>query len=670
MINYNRSAFGLNLLFRLHGSAIYRSVLPALMAVALFLCIRIFWYSDGEQGEELAHPYAIGVVVGGTTFLIVFRASQGYSRYWEATGSIYNMMSKWMDATIHTAAYHMQCDHYDHIKPPSFYDYPELDSQFLTRDRERIRQSQSQSPSNNSSDAGIMKPRRAVARSINVVDGGTNTSNCTTNNEHPPRRHINTYTSSFRSAPKREPSRRFESAHSARDFSPPDVPRFLTGEGRLCGGWSTLFPDGKATFYTNQPTSNSNSPVCNNFPEQQPPQPQLQNMGFASTIGGHTPPLFLQELAHLASLLTAVALSTLRNDVDGAESPLDYYEIGSPWPEVDAQQIPEVLSQSQTDKASAAISFFLGIGRAPEDRTRYNASRPLHVIGGVSDNEIRFLQMARGPSAKTQLCWNWLSEFITREYLSGSTGVVGPPIISRVIQFLGDGMTQYNHARKIMFIPFPFPHAQLSATFVHIMIPLLPILMNQYCQEVWSGVVLTFFSVMCLMGINEVGRELENPFRNVPNELPVVTLMAEFNEALITMYSGYHPDFFWNTEPTTPPSTSSQRRNNNGPQQQQSSFEVGGLDTLEEEVTELESSKESLTMKGEEGEEEEPTNNTNEEKRPSSSEKSSSSPQDSSNENWNVDKLRAIVEQQGKMMELMLEEQTRLNQMIQAAFCE
>ena len=31
----------------------------------------------------------------------------------------------------------MQCAHYDAIKPPSFFDYPELNAYFLTRDRER-----------------------------------------------------------------------------------------------------------------------------------------------------------------------------------------------------------------------------------------------------------------------------------------------------------------------------------------------------------------------------------------------------------------------------------------------------------------------------------------------------------------------------------------------------
>ena len=56
----------------------------------------------------------------------------------------------------------------------------------------------------------------------------------------------------------------------------------------------------------------------------------------------------------------------------------------------------------------------------------------------------------------------------------------GPPIISRVHQFLSDGMVFYNHARKIMFIPFPFPHAQISSFCIFVMVVYVPFLMDQY----------------------------------------------------------------------------------------------------------------------------------------------------------------------------------------------
>jgi hypothetical protein len=104
--------------------------------------------------------------------------------------------------------------------------------------------------------------------------------------------------------------------------------------------------------------------------------------------------------------------------------------------------------------------------------------------------------------------------------------------------------------RKIMYIPFPFPHAQLSTFYTVVMVLVIPFLMDQYVSidgisMVWVGCLLTFLTVTCLVGLHEVSRELENPFRNVPNDLPLVTLHAMYNEALVTMYSGFNPDSFW-----------------------------------------------------------------------------------------------------------------------------
>ena len=53
---------------------------------------------------------------------------------------------------------------------------------------------------------------------------------------------------------------------------------------------------------------------------------------------------------------------------------------------------------------------------------------------------------------------------------------------------------------------------------------------------------------MCFLGMHEVARELEHPFQNVPNDLPVTTWQAQFNEALIAMYAGYNPDLFVETD--------------------------------------------------------------------------------------------------------------------------
>jgi len=106
-------------------------------------------------------------------------------------------------------------------------------------------------------------------------------------------------------------------------------------------------------------------------------------------------------------------------------------------------------------------------------------------------------------------------------------------------------MISFNEGRKITFNPFPFPFSQASSVSVNFLIFVIPLLMEQYITSLWLSILFTYFCVLVLTSINEVARELENPFRNIPNELPLVTYQAEFNEAIMTIYSGFHTDSFW-----------------------------------------------------------------------------------------------------------------------------
>jgi hypothetical protein len=118
------------------------------------------------------------------------------------------------------------------------------------------------------------------------------------------------------------------------------------------------------------------------------------------------PSLFLQEAAHLVSLLSAVALSTLRNDIETAESPLCEFVPGAPWPPVDPDdEDAQVKKQYYTTTSMVwqVIRYLFFVSRTEESRTLYNAARPMRVLGGVSDAEISSLQAARGPLAKVAL---------------------------------------------------------------------------------------------------------------------------------------------------------------------------------------------------------------------------------------------------------------------------
>lgn len=76
MITYNKSAYGLGLLLRVHGSAVYRAMIPGAISVGFLLWIRSSWQYSQPEGvgeRQIEHPYAIGVLVASITFLLVFR---------------------------------------------------------------------------------------------------------------------------------------------------------------------------------------------------------------------------------------------------------------------------------------------------------------------------------------------------------------------------------------------------------------------------------------------------------------------------------------------------------------------------------------------------------------------------------------------------------------------
>ncbi|KAL3789416.1 hypothetical protein HJC23_001964 [Cyclotella cryptica] len=555
MIEYSRGPFGLSLLFRWNGSALIKAFIPGLFSVSLYLTL---YYSLLDYAKEyyhtlfaedatspeavedkektlvdyLNHPYAIGVLIASTSLLITFRANYGYQRYWEGASAVHSMMSKFMDATVHAGVFHLQSEKFKPMRPPTFFEWEELNGGTLTRDRERVDErvdrlwskadSSGDDPDSFREDAVRSRPR---PQSCQIGHSASL-------RRRRFRKSIN-QTASTRTIRTEEPG-------SYDNYFSDLGSNHLLGPPRLDGGWGLIHPDER----TGRPTATHYDIA--KFPNASQIDPNNLE-GFASTRGGRTPSLFLQELAHLSSLLCAVAMTTLRNDLDDVESPLGTYVPGQPWPECDPMKLPKEVKRAAYGKRRNMrnLHYLLGMDQTKSARTAYNAARPLLVLGGVSDNEIAFLQRARGPYAKTQLCWAWISEFVIREQLAGSMGNVGPPIVSRIIQFLSDGMKYYNDARKIMWVPFPFPHAQLCAFFIFVVAVCIPFLMNQYANQVWLGSTLTFLVVTCLAGLHEVARELENPFRNAPNDIPLCTMMAFYNEALITMFAGFHPDSYW-----------------------------------------------------------------------------------------------------------------------------
>lgn len=403
MIKYKSDFFGYKSLFVWNGSAVFRAFLPAAFSNGLLVLYMFIW-GDDVKNETLfvSNPYVITVFIFLVGFLLVFRLNYSYQRYWEAATEIHKMMGGWLDSAICLAAFHYQCGQYDERRPLSFGANSRARNE--TRERERIR-----------AEASIRN---------DVITVCTNDA--------------------AKKSFFRRPFQRRKAGTS-----------FLHSQSTIAS--KTLQPNNNTVServsvrFTNMSKLNSGSTIqkvdrskwrasfaAGRFSEQGGSR-LLKLTGLETT----TPSLFLQEAAHLYSLLSAVAMSTLRSDIEGVSFSLAAYKPDLPFPAENPDELgPDIrLQYYYRTPFLNFIYYMFGLKKTQRERTMYNAARPFRVIGGISDDEARCLQQVKGPYAQMTLCNMWVKEFITREHLNGSTGNVAPPIFARVYQFLSVGVT-------------------------------------------------------------------------------------------------------------------------------------------------------------------------------------------------------------------------------------
>ncbi|CAI5506784.1 unnamed protein product [Closterium sp. Naga37s-1] len=197
-----------------------------------------------------------------------------------------------------------------------------------------------------------------------------------------------------------------------------------------------------------------------------------------------------------------------------------------PEPPVDADQVEE-WNRVRGNKSLV----FLRAHRPHLEK--YWRALPLAVLGGVNLTECSILEPSRD---RVYLVMCWLHRALVARRMAGGISQ-DAPIVSRIYQVLSDGMLGYENALKIVNTPFPFPFAQCVALLLHINALVIPLLMADWLADPLLASAITLLSVFSFYLLNEVAREIEEPFRFDPNDLPVVYLHHKFNERLVTAFS-------------------------------------------------------------------------------------------------------------------------------------
>ena len=106
---------------------------------------------------------------------------------------------------------------------------------------------------------------------------------------------------------------------------------------------------------------------------------------------------------------------------------------------------------------------------------------------------------------------------------------VPAPIISRVYQTLSRGFVNLLNAKKIADTRFPFPFAQLISLLLFVNIFLTPVLVSSIFSQPLLCVIFSFIPIFGMSCLNFIGVELENPFGQDANDLPLDHFQDEMN---------------------------------------------------------------------------------------------------------------------------------------------
>merc|ERR1712048_1326913 len=128
--------------------------------------------------------------------------------------------------------------------------------------------------------------------------------------------------------------------------------------------------------------------------------------------------------------------------------------------------------------------------------------------------DLEFLTQDAAHGRKVEIVLQWIKVLVVEVMDEGLLNVPAP-ILTRVFQELGAGLVHYREAMQVVIWPFPFPYAQMCVMLTTVHMIITPFVLCQLTTYIWSCVLLTLTSVLCMKGLDLVAAELQNPFGDV-----------------------------------------------------------------------------------------------------------------------------------------------------------
>jgi len=146
---------------------------------------------------------------------------------------------------------------------------------------------------------------------------------------------------------------------------------------------------------------------------------------------------------------------------------------------------------------------------------------------------------------RCEVCLQWIQRLIG-EASDSETIKVAPPILSRVYNQLGNGIVNLRNARKITDFPIPFPLAQMITLMLLTRWVSTAFICAASVENSFWACRLTFIVTFSFWSIHYIAVELEQPFGDDANDLPLHDMQIEMNASLIALLDSraQHPPKF------------------------------------------------------------------------------------------------------------------------------
>lgn len=157
-------------------------------------------------------------------------------------------------------------------------------------------------------------------------------------------------------------------------------------------------------------------------------------------------------------------------------------------------------------------------------------------IHGLDYRTLKFLRDCKDHYGfnKVEVLQHLVQVLTTHNHHNGIL-TIPPPILGRIYQSLSRGLVNLLNAKKIKDTRFPFPYAQVILVLLFVHSLFVPVLITQVVKNKVFAAILSFAPVFGMFCVNFTAVELEMPFGQDDNDLPLHHFQELFNQSLLML---------------------------------------------------------------------------------------------------------------------------------------